>query len=226
MRRALLTLIVTACALVLVAAQEARSPQPAPLFEDKFDGKLADGWTWVREDKKHWRADNEGLHIRNQHGSLWGGGNDARNVLLRALPDAKSASLAIDVTVQQKPVINAEQAGLIYHVDDENYVKLIFEALEGKSWIVMAREVGGKGNMLGKVPLPSEAPRLRLVVAPDGIRGQFLGKDDKWEDVGKCEFPGDAAARKNARVGLVCHGGPYEVERWAKFNDFRIANEK
>jgi len=208
--------------LLLLAAAAAQTP----LFEDKFDKKLADGWTWVREDKKAWRVDAGGLHIRNQFGTLWGKGNDARNVLLRPLPDAKGAPLAIEVTVQHKPVINAEQVGLIYHVDDDHYVKLVYEALDGKSWLVLAREVAGEGNVAGKVPLPNDAPRIRLVVDRDCLRGQFLGKDDKWEDIGKCEFPRDEAARKNARVGLVCHGGPYEVERWARFNDFRIANEK
>ena len=212
-------IIIAGCLLLLVAAAP-----PTPLFEDKFDGKLADGWAWVREDQKAWRADADGLHVRNQFGTLWGKGNDARNVLLRALPDAKGGSLAVDVTVQQKPVINAEQAGLIYHVDDDHYVKLIYEALDGNSWLVMAREAGGAGNMIAKVPLPGDAPRLRLVIAPDGVRGQFLGKDDAWQEIGECEFPGDDAARQNAKAGLVCHGGPYEVERWAKFNDFRISS--
>ena len=214
--------LVTSCTLLLLAAQGAGDAPRQPLFEDKFDGKLADGWTWVREDKKAWRVDADGLHVRNQFGTLWGKGNDARNVLLRALPEAPGSVLAVDVTVQQKPVINAEQAGVIYHLDDDHYVKLIFEALEGKSWIVMAREVGGEGNVAGKIPLPNVAPRLRMLVTPDGLRGQFLGKDGRWEDVGKCDFPGDEAARKTARVGLVCHGGQYEVERWARFNDFHI----
>ena len=221
MRSTLAILALAGCVLVLVAAQ--RAGDAAPIFEDTFDKKLADGWTWVREDKTAWRVETDGLHVRNQFGTLWGKGNDARNVLLRALPDAKGESLAIDVTVRHKPLINAEQAGLIYHLDDDHYVKLIFEALEGKSWIVMAREVGGEGNVVGKVPLPSDAPRLRLVIDPDSLRGQFLGKDEKWEDVGKCDFPGDETARKTARIGLVCHGGPHEVERWARFNDFAIS---
>ena len=219
MRSALKLLLLAGCVSILLGAQD---QPPPPLLEDKFDGKLADGWTWVREDKKAWRVDKDGLHVRNQFGTLWGKGNDARNVLLRAPPDAKGGTLAVDVTVQQKPVINAEQAGLVYHVDDDHYVKLIYEALEGKPWLVMAREVGGEGNMLGKVPLPNDAPRIRLVVAADRLRGQFLGNDGTWQEIGKCEFPAGEPARKSARVGLVCHGGPHEVERWARFNEFRI----
>jgi regulation of enolase protein 1 (concanavalin A-like superfamily) len=201
--------------------------QPTPIFEDSFSGKLADGWTWVREDPKGWRVDEKGLHIRNQHGSLWGGGNDARNVLLRPLPPLPDdgGALAVDVTVRHKPQINAEQAGLVYHVDDENYVKLIYESLEKRELIVFAREHKGESMVIASVPVPNEAPRLRLVITHDGLRGQFLAEDNTWRQIGHCDFPADKAPSKDARVGLVCHGGPHEVERWATFNDFKIAAE-
>lgn len=217
------TLFIVTCVAVFIAAQGAGDAGQRPLFEDTFSGKLADGWTWVREDPKGWRVDDKGLHIRNQHGSLWGGGNDARNVLLRPLPEIPAGkALAVEVTVRHKPQINAEQAGLVYHVDDENYVKLIYESLEKEELIVFAREHKGESKVIGSVPIPNDAPRLRLVIGHDGLRGQFLADDNTWRQIGHCDFPADKAPSKDARVGLVCHGGPYEVERWATFHDFSI----
>jgi hypothetical protein len=43
-----------------------------PVFQDDFKGGLAEGWTWVREDPKAWRATPEGLEIRVLPGNMWG----------------------------------------------------------------------------------------------------------------------------------------------------------
>ena len=31
------------------------APRERVLFEDQFNGKLSDGWSWVYEDKANWR---------------------------------------------------------------------------------------------------------------------------------------------------------------------------
>jgi hypothetical protein len=41
----------------------------------------------VREDPAGWRSTDHGLEIRVQPGNMWGGANDARNVLVRDVPD-------------------------------------------------------------------------------------------------------------------------------------------
>ena len=34
------------------------------IFEDNFENKLAEGWSWLRENPDHWRIQNNGLEIR------------------------------------------------------------------------------------------------------------------------------------------------------------------
>ena len=77
---------------LLVAASD------APLFEDRFDGKLADGWSWVREDKGDWAVKDGALRIRATPGNLWEAENTARNLLLRPVPQ-RHKSFAAEVTV-------------------------------------------------------------------------------------------------------------------------------
>ena len=56
--------------------------EAAPLFEDPFDDKLKDGWSWVREDPQGWKVADGALQIRVQPGNMWGPANNARNVLV------------------------------------------------------------------------------------------------------------------------------------------------
>ena len=48
---------------------------------------LPQAWTWLRENPKAWRLKDQGLEIKIEPGNMWGGQNDAKNVLL--IPIAK-----------------------------------------------------------------------------------------------------------------------------------------
>ena len=94
------------CLALLLAA----AASDAPLFEDQFDGKLADGWSWVREDKGDWSVKVGALRIRATPGNLWEAENTARNLLLRSAPQGRK-SFAAEVTVTHAPVTFAEPEG-------------------------------------------------------------------------------------------------------------------
>jgi regulation of enolase protein 1 (concanavalin A-like superfamily) len=196
---------------VLLAAAEA-----AVLFEDRFDGKLADGWSWVREDKDDWRLDGGALRIRATPGNLWEGENTARNILLRP-PPKDVESFVAEVAVTHAPVAFAEQAGLLWYADDDNYVKLVKEFYDGKTWVVLAAERAGKAQYK-ESPCPAETVTFRLAVSGDGVVGQYRpeGAGD-WTTVG--QFPFKAAG---AKIGLNAHHAPAGSPRWAVFRNFRI----
>ena len=207
--------------LVLAAATAASKPSDAASFHDPLIGPLKDGWSWLREDPKGWRADEKGLSVRAMKGTLWKSANDARNVLLRAIPQGAS-EYALEVTVTSQPAAGGEQAGLIAYRDDDNYVKIVRESLEGKRWVVFGREIDAKGEMINRLPIDAESVRLRLVITPTKVSGYVL--DDaaagEWKQVGER----DAAKGEQAmKVGLVAHGAPADADRWARFNDFQIA---
>jgi regulation of enolase protein 1 (concanavalin A-like superfamily) len=193
------------------------------MFEDPFKSKLSNGWSWVREDPKAWRIDDDGLHVRALPGTLWLAANSAKNVLLRAVPDANGFTL--EATVANAPAQGGEQAGLIAYRDDDNYVKLVKEFLDGKQWIVLAREEGAKGAPVAKIPVDGKAPaRLRLeITATEAIASAQADAGDagEWKPIGKCPLAGEASSP--LKVGLVAHGGSQDADRWATFRDFRIA---
>lgn len=96
------------------------SPTSAVAFRDDFEGKLADGWTWVRENKLLWDLSaNPGyLRITLNPGNC---GGVPRNVPLQPLPQG---NYEIATYIEFTPLKNFQLAGLIIYQDDGNLLKL------------------------------------------------------------------------------------------------------
>src|SRR5687768_13364669 len=71
----------SAALLVMLTAGTAAAPEGKPkmIFEDTFDKRPGEGWTWVRENRDAWRVKDGALEIRVEPGR----GNEVKNVLLR-----------------------------------------------------------------------------------------------------------------------------------------------
>ena len=202
-------------ALITTAVLLAAAPA-AVLFEDRFDGKLAAGWSWVREDKDDWRLEGGALRIRATPGNLWEARNGARNLLLRPPPEGTKSFVA-EVTVTNAPATFGEQAGLLWHADDDNYVKLVKEFYDDKVWVVLAAEQGGKAQYK-ESPCPADTVTFRLTVSGDAIVGAFRPDGAAaWTQVGRYPFKG-----AGAKIGINAHHAPAGTQRWALFKDFRI----
>ncbi len=186
------------------------------LLKENFDGKLQADLQWVREDKNEWEIEGGKLHVRSQFGRIWGG-NDAKNLLLfKALPPQ---DMAARVTVAHEPKEKWEQAGILWYVDDDNFIKLISEQIDGKMYIVVAREIAGRGRVISKIEVPTANLELRLKVESDGVTGQWRLKDkDKWSDCDKCTFE----AKGKPRFGLFTQNGHKDVVRWVRFDRLMI----
>ena len=70
--------LVTIAAFMLCASSYATDPQV--LFSDDFNGKLGEGWSWVREHPEAWRVRSGALEVKLEPGNMWGSANNARNV--------------------------------------------------------------------------------------------------------------------------------------------------
>ncbi len=200
--------------------QETRaSADEKVLFEDKFAGDLADGWSWEREDSAAWRVADGMLQIRVQPGGMWGGGNNAKNVLVRKMPKDSPDTVAAEVTVSDQATGQYEQAGIAWYYDGGNMIKLVKECIGGKPNVVMGREQNDRTRTIRIVPLKASSVQLRLRATGDQITGQFRpeGKGE-WKDVGTCDSPG----KGRAKVSLQAYNGPRDAERWARFSGFRI----
>lgn len=189
------------------------------LFQDDFKGRLGEGWSWVREDPKGWRATERGLEVLVQPGNMWGAGNNAKNVLVRGVPDPANGELEVSVSVTNQPTAQYEQVDLVWYYDDSHMVKLGQELVDGKLSIVMGREEADKTRTIAIIPLKSFSVRLRFLVTGNRIHGEFRTPDsENWQKAGECDLP----VHGNPNVSLQFYQGPADAEHWARVTEFRI----
>jgi len=191
------------------------------LFQDDFQGKLGEGWSWVREHREAWRVTARGLEVRIEPGNMWGPANDARNVLVRPAPGTANEGIEVSVNVENRPTSQYEQADLVWYFDDGHMVKLGQELVDGKLSIVMGREENDKTRTVVIIPLESFSVRLRLAVKGNRIHGQFRTPGaDEWREAGECDLPAPPDAK--AKISLQVYQGPANIEHWAHGTEFRI----
>lgn len=188
------------------SASEAKSPQVKVLFEDTFEGKLAEGWSWLREDPNTWRIRDGALEIRVEPGVA----ATVKNALRRPAPDPSLTKLAIEVTVTftSPPTNQYEQAGITWYHQDKPVFKLVHENIDGKTYIIPGRK-----------PTETLSVDLRLVLDGQQFQAQY-------RPAGQGEFQ-TAAQGKLPRgpgdmVSIQCYNGPSHAEHWIRFDNFRI----
>jgi len=180
--------------------------EPEVVFEDRFDGKLAKGWTWLRENPDAWRIKEKALEIHVQPGVA----HNVKNALVRKAPDRTQGKFAIELTVSNhtRPTRQYEQAGITWYRDGKPVFKLVKELIDGDLYIIP-----------GKKPMAAKKVQLRLIVTAEGLTALY--RPD-----GKGEFK--LAAKKplpkpaNDQVSIQCYNGPPDAEHWIRFDDFRI----
>jgi hypothetical protein len=180
--------------------------EPKVLFQDTFDGKLGDGWTWLRENPDAWRITDGALQIRVEPGKA----NTVKNALLRKAPDRAAKKYAVEVTVTflSAPTQQYEQAGITWYHQEKPVFKLVHERIDGKDWIIPGRR-----------PAPHRTVQLRLLVEGSQWTAQF--REDAAGEFhtaasGKLPPPG------NDQVSIQCYNGPPDAEHWIRFDDFRM----
>jgi hypothetical protein len=187
-------------------------------FDEQFKHQMDPDWEWLWEAPEAWRIGEDGLEMRTLPGSLWGESNNAHNILVRPAQDAEPG-LTSEVTVHNRPVLQGEQAGLIWFQDEANYIKLVKESLDGSIWIVMAREEGDQPELVHKLPILPETARLQLSLEDGKMVGRFRTPDDEtWTKVAACE----PLPEGPVQLGIFTHGGAANAERWVTLSSFRI----
>jgi len=193
--------------IVLTPIIKGLSDQQAVLYEEPFDGKLDEGWSWLRENPSAWRLRDGALEIRNEPGAA----HNVKNALVRRAPDRSGGKFAIDVTVTNatKPTQQYEQAGITWYNNGKPVFKLVKELVDGKLMIIPGRK-----------PMTSETVQLRLIVTSDSFIAQYRPNAEgefQTAETGKLPAPsGD-------QVSIQCYHGPADAEHWIRFDDFRIS---
>jgi hypothetical protein len=192
---------------------------PAPLFEERFSGPLPADWSWRREEPAHWRTGPRGLELRVLPGNLWGRANNAKNVLVRPLPDPAVQPLEITATLHNEPTGQWEQTNIAWFYDESHMVKLGQELVSGKLCLVMGREEADKTRTIGIVPLDAQTVQLRLLVTGARIHGQYRTAHwPTWREIGDCDLP----VHGPPHLSLHCYQGPPDVEHWARFEQVTV----
>ncbi len=163
----------------------------------------------------------QGLEVRIEPGNMWGAQNNARNVLVRHVPDPGEGGIEVGVNVQNKPTSQYEQVDLVWYYDDSNMVKLGLELVDGQLSVVMGREENDKTRTIAIIPAESTSLRLRLFVNKDQIRGRFrVAGAENWREVGECSLP--APASQKPKISFQFYQGPENTEHWARLTEFRV----
>jgi regulation of enolase protein 1 (concanavalin A-like superfamily) len=183
-----------------------------------FKDKLAPGWSWIREDAKHWRIGQQGLEVHVQPGNMWGPANNAKNILVRSVPDPAKQPLEITAAVANHPTAQYEQVDLVWYYDDSNMVKIGQELVNKKLSIVMGREQNDKTRTIAIIALDSDNVELRLIVKANQIRGQFKTPTADWRTAGECDLP----VKGEPKITLQFYQGPANEEHWARVSAFTI----
>ena len=193
--------------IVLTPIIKSKSDQQAVLFEERFDGKLDEGWSWLRENSSAWRIREGALEIRVEPGAA----RTVKNALVRRAPDRSNGKFAIDVTVTNttKPTQQYEQAGITWYNDGKPVFKLVKELVDGKLIIIPGRK-----------PMISKTVQLRLIVTSGNFVAQFRpNAEGEFQTAATGKLP----APRNDQVSIQCYNGPANAEHWIRFDDFRIS---
>ena len=187
-------------------------------YEANFKEMLDVGWSFVREDKKEWRLAEGQVELLAQPANIWGKANNGtKNLLLRALPSANSS---VEVVVDFNPRKKYEQAGLMLYVDDDNYIKLNRELINGQ-FCVMILEDGASPKLVKRIPFREGPIHLRLDIVGGKVNAWVKAPDeDAWIEHGETTLPGKPDAVK---VGIFALNGDTNAPRWAKFSRFKLS---
>jgi hypothetical protein len=179
-------------------------------FTDNFDGKLADGWSWLREDTSTWQIKNNGLEIMVESGKA----KTVKNALVRKAPDRRTGTFSIDVTVTSHtaPTQQYEQAGITWYNNEKPVFKLVKELVDGELYIIP-----------GKVPMTAKTVQLRLVVQDTSWTAKFRpNAEGEFQTAAQGTLP----QVNNDQVSIQCYNGPPDAEHWIRFENFAITKLK
>lgn len=213
--------IVFLCALA-VATTCAYGQQTNVRWVDDFHGALDKDWFWVRENPDGWRLTDAGLKILVEPGTMWSKTSDAKNVLLRKLPEGWESGVDITCELWHSPKKRWEQANLVWYFDASHMVKLGLEIEHGVANIVMGRKEKNQRKTLAIIPYADPDVQLRLTVNGQKLVGYSRKPGaEKWTRVAETNLP-TPPENATAHISLQCYGGEAGSDRWARFGSLTI----
>lgn len=215
----LITLIGCSIYLFILSSNVALGQEQPKAITDVFQNKLTDGWSWIREHPGAWRMTPKALEIKVEPGNMWGGANNAKNILVRDVPASSSNKWTIAATFYNQPTEQYEQVDLVWYYNDSYQVKIGQELVDGQLSIVMGREEKDRTKTIAIIPLDTFEVRVKFDVTGNQIVGSFKKEGSKdWVVAGETDLP----VHGKPRITIQCYQGPADTERWARMRDFEM----
>ncbi|HET9736477.1 MAG TPA: ThuA domain-containing protein [Solirubrobacteraceae bacterium] len=190
---------------------------------DNFDGtSLGSAWEVVRQDQ-NLTVGGGTLNIPAQAGDLYGGRNDAKNIVLRGAPTGPwqaTAKMRFNGSAQY------HQAGMIVYGDDSNFTKFgrIAHTAEGAEKFEFIYENAGTPRNEAadseQTNLPADFPDdfyVRIVSDGTNITGSYSRDGSAWTPVGR-----PAPLPANARLGMFAFSNDGTGDPVAAFDSFTL----
>jgi len=176
----------------------------AQTFDHFDDSTLKPFWTMLRETTDHWSVGESFIEIVTQSGALnTKEYNNVQNVLLQDVPD--EPIILLETRLIFEPVYWYHNAGLIYRIDDDNYVRVSRGIYPDVNGVWMEWEVDGETFFHFVEPVPETDVLLRLSRTNDSMFvATYSVEAGSWHEIGKenIRFPqGQAMAGLQAANG-------------------------
>jgi cytochrome c len=190
---------------------------------DEFNGTdvATPPWEVVRRDEAM-TVGGGALHIPAAPGDIYGGQNDAKNLVVRAAPTGAwtaTTKVAFEGNAQW------QQAGLLAYTDDGNFVKFGRIATDGAGTEKFEFILETNGTPRNDAPdstanLPADFPKdyyLRMVSDGTNVTGAYSTNGTTWTPVGRA-----APLPAGAKLGVFSFSNAAATSPVADFDWFRL----
>ncbi len=208
--------------LAAVADPQLLTPETV-IFEDKFESRLREGWSWVDQNPVAWRIEAGKLLVQVEPESA----KKDQSILTRNFPRTETPALIVEVCVESEPTENFENAGISIFYDERNDCALSREFLgppgKGRLSLVMGGHKDGKKYPYAIIAWEPRQAWLRLVISDGKVTGQARASEtEKWQTLGEFDEPSDIRRQVPKQVRLQSGLGPKMGKHWAAYTHFRI----
>jgi cytochrome c len=197
---------------------------------DDFEGDAFDGCRWsetVRYDPGTLEQSGGKLHVETSGGDIYGANDtEPSNIVLQ---DAPAGDWSMETEVHVPLVKCCQQAGLIVHGSDDDYVKfdVIADEGRGEARIELRSETGdvvAEPQASEWVPYPeSDTYWLRLTKTGDAYAGAYkVTEDGEWTEFGTTV---SNTAVAGAPVGVFALGIFQDAPIYASFESLTITGD-
>jgi PKD repeat protein len=200
---------------------EEPAPACAPLKSDEFDGSAIDAarWTTVRGDAT---VGGGSLSLPVTNGDIDGANQGAISYLGQPAPDGSwTATTKLTVTQDNE----WQYAGLLLHVDDDNYSKVTFTKHSNDSrFLEFWSETGGSRTGHGSnITVPATfgtTVYVRLASNGTQLTASYSADGEAWTEIGT------GPLKTGAKIGPVAAGDTDAQNQTAAFDWFRVTPDE